>query len=104
MANVHYITVPCQVFCCLFFLDNHPSDDPEPSEGDLVITKRFDAKPFWEAPKREIILTEEEIKKKLIKQREITKEFPKKDCGKQIMAIYVDIYGNEFREVFKITK
>lgn len=29
-------------------------------------------------------------------------EFPKKSCGKNIMAIYVDIYGNEFREVFKI--
>jgi len=45
---------------------------------------------------------EEEIKKKLKKQKEIIKEFPKKDCGKEIMAIYVDIYGNEFREVFKI--
>ena len=31
-------------------------------------------------------------------------EFPKKSCGKNIMAIYIDIYGNEFREVFKITK
>ncbi len=29
-------------------------------------------------------------------------EFPKNDCGKEIMAIYVDIYGNEFREVFKV--
>ena len=46
--------------------------------------------------------SEEEIKKKLIKQKEVIKEFPKKDCGKQIMAIYVDIYGNEFREKFKI--
>jgi len=45
--------------------------------------------------------SEEEIKKELKKQKEIIKEFPKKDCGKQIMAIYVDIYGNEFREVFK---
>jgi len=46
--------------------------------------------------------TEEEIKKKLIKQKEIIKEFPKEDCGKEIMAIYVDIYGNEFREIFKV--
>ncbi len=45
---------------------------------------------------------EEEIKKELKKQKEIIKEFPKKDCGKEIMAIYVDIYGNEFREMFKI--
>ena len=35
-------------------------------------------------------------------EEEIIKEFPKKDCGKQIMAIYVDIYGNEFREKFKV--
>ncbi|NCO68620.1 MAG: site-specific DNA-methyltransferase [Nitrospirae bacterium] len=46
--------------------------------------------------------SEEEIKKELKKQIEIIKEFPKKDCGKEIMAIYVDIYGNEFREVFKV--
>lgn len=44
----------------------------------------------------------EKIKEELKKQKEIIKEFTKKDCGKQIMAIYVDIYGNEFREVFKI--
>ncbi len=35
-------------------------------------------------------------------EEEITKEFSKKDCGKEIMAIYVDIYGNEFREIFKV--
>jgi site-specific DNA-methyltransferase (adenine-specific)/adenine-specific DNA-methyltransferase len=46
--------------------------------------------------------SEEEIKKELIKQKEIIKEFSKKDCGKEIMAIYVDIYGNEFREAFKV--
>ena len=46
--------------------------------------------------------SEEEIKMELKKQKEIIKEFPRKDCGKEIMAIYVDIYGNEFREVFKV--
>jgi site-specific DNA-methyltransferase (adenine-specific)/adenine-specific DNA-methyltransferase len=45
--------------------------------------------------------SEEEIKKKLKKQKEIIKEFPKNSYGKEIMAIYVDIYGNEFREVFR---
>jgi len=45
--------------------------------------------------------SEEEIKKELKKQKEIIREFPKKDCGKEIMAIYVDIYGNEFKEVFQ---
>jgi adenine-specific DNA-methyltransferase len=46
--------------------------------------------------------SEEEIKKELKKQKEIIREFPKKDCGKKIMAIYVDIYGNEFREIFRV--
>ena len=46
--------------------------------------------------------SEEKIKKELKKQKEIIREFLKKDCGKEIMAIYVDIYGNEFREMFKI--
>ena len=46
--------------------------------------------------------TEEEIKAELKKKKEIKKEFPKDNCGKQIMAIYVDIYGNEFREKFNL--
>ena len=45
---------------------------------------------------------EEEIKEELKKQTEIIREFPKKDCGDEIMTIYVDIYGNEFREIFKV--
>lgn len=47
-------------------------------------------------------LNEEDVGRKLKKSTEIVKEFPKSDCGNQVMAIYVDIYGNEFREVFKI--
>lgn len=35
-------------------------------------------------------------------KEEIKKEFLKEECGKQIMAVYVDIYGNEFREKFDI--
>jgi len=44
----------------------------------------------------------EEIKKELKQKKEIAREFLKKECGKQMMAIYVDIYGNEFREVFNL--
>jgi adenine-specific DNA-methyltransferase len=46
--------------------------------------------------------SEEEIKKELMKQKEIVIEFSSIDCGAKIMAIYVDIYGNEFKEVFKV--
>ena len=44
----------------------------------------------------------EKIKTELKKKTEIIKEFSKKDCGKTIMAVYVDIYGNEFKEVLKV--
>lgn len=44
----------------------------------------------------------EEIKRELKQKKEITREFPKYGCGKQMMVIYVDIYGNEFREVFNL--
>jgi len=27
---------------------------------------------------------------------------PKKECGKKLMLIYVDIFGNEFKEEFKL--
>jgi len=46
--------------------------------------------------------TEEEIKTELKKKKEITKVFNKKNCGKKIMVVYVDIYGNEFKEVLTI--
>lgn len=45
---------------------------------------------------------EERIRKELEKRKEIMLHFEHKKCGKQMMAIYVDIYGNEFREVFKL--
>lgn len=44
----------------------------------------------------------DKIKKELKQRKEIAWEFPKKGCGKQMMAIYIDIYGNEFREVFSL--
>lgn len=44
----------------------------------------------------------EVIKEELKKQNDIIKEFSREECGKQIMAIYVDIYGNEFREILKV--
>lgn len=68
----------------------------------FMMTNYFFAQDLLNHKKSDKEESEEEIKKKLIKQKEVIKEFPKKDCGKQIMAIYVDIYGNEFREVFKV--
>ena len=45
---------------------------------------------------------EGQIKKELRKRREIKVELSRKECGKNIMVIYIDIYGNEFREILKV--
>ncbi|RJR15104.1 site-specific DNA-methyltransferase [Candidatus Microgenomates bacterium] len=45
---------------------------------------------------------DEQIRNELEKRKEIVLDFERKKCGKQMMAIYVDIYGNEFREVFNL--
>jgi len=45
---------------------------------------------------------DEQIREELEKRKEIVLDFERKKCGKQIVAIYVDIYGNEFREVFNL--
>jgi len=72
-------------------------------DGEIfMMTNYFFAQDLLNSKKNEKEESEEEIKKKLIEQKEIIKEFPEKDCGKQIMAIYVDIYGNEFREKFEV--
>lgn len=44
----------------------------------------------------------EQIGEELKQQKEIKIELDKKECGKQLMAVYVDIYGNEFKEVLKV--
>jgi len=68
----------------------------------FMMTNYFFAQDLLNHKKSDEEESEEEIKKELKKQKEIIREFPKKDCGKEIMAIYVDIYGNEFKEVFKV--
>lgn len=47
-------------------------------------------------------VSEELIKDELSNKTKISLEFAKSSCGKQIMAIYVDIYGNEFREILQV--
>lgn len=45
----------------------------------------------------------ENIKEELKHTNQISlPPIPKKECGKKLMIIYVDIYGNEFKEEFKL--
>ena len=46
--------------------------------------------------------TEEDLKKELKQQKEIVIPLNKKDCGKKIMIVYIDIYGNEFKESLRV--
>jgi adenine-specific DNA-methyltransferase len=46
--------------------------------------------------------SEENIKEELKKQKIISIELNKKDCGNRLMVIYIDIYGNEFKEVLSL--
>lgn len=47
--------------------------------------------------------TEQNLKEELKRSKEITLPvIPLKDCGNRMMLIYVDVYGNEFKEEFKV--
>lgn len=48
--------------------------------------------------------TEDQIKKELKHLKKISIPMNKEDCGDRIMAVYVDIYGNEFKEVLSLKK
>ena len=46
--------------------------------------------------------SEENIKEELKKQKDIIIFLNKKECGKKIMVVYIDIYGNEFKEALTV--
>ena len=45
---------------------------------------------------------EKDLKKELKQQKEIVIPLNKKDCSKKIMIVYIDIYGNEFKESLRV--
>lgn len=53
-------------------------------------------------PKRKEEETEDEIKKELKQLNMISIPLSKDDCGDKLMVVYVDIYGNEFKEVLPL--
>ncbi len=42
------------------------------------------------------------IKECLKQQKEIVITIDKKECGSKVMIIYIDIYGNEFKEALSV--
>lgn len=54
-------------------------------------------------PKKKSEIEDENIGAELKKTKEINlPPIPKKECGKNMMIIYIDFYGNEFKEKFQI--
>ena len=78
----------------------------------VLIDKDFDGKAFDMdeyyfaedlLPKKKGKKEDEDVVEELKKTKEINlPSIPKKDCGKNLMIIYVDIFGNEFKEKFEI--
>ena len=71
--------------------------------GDqFIMSKYFFAQDLLNGTADDSNKTDEEIRAELQKRKDISVEFERKECGKEIVVVYVDIYGNEFREVFKV--
>ena len=78
----------------------------------VLIDKNFDGQAFDMddsyfaedlLPKKKGKNEDEDIGEELKKTKEINlPAIPKKECGKSIMIIYVDVFGNEFKEKFEI--
>ena len=100
------------------FLSDFSEDDKGKELGNLeslamvLIDKDFDGHAFDMdeyyfaedlLPKKKDKKEDEDVAEELKKTKEINiPVISKKECGKNLMIIYVDIYGNEFKENFEI--
>ena len=100
------------------FLSDFSEDDKGQELGNLeslamvLIDKDFDGQAFDMdeyyfaedlLPKKKGKKEDENVGEELKKTNEINlPPISKKECGKNLMIIYVDIYGNEFKEMFEI--
>ena len=100
------------------FLSDFSEDDKGQELGNheslamVLINKDFDSQAFDMdeyyfaedlLPKKRGKKDDEKVGEELKKTNEINlPAIPKKECGKNLMIIYVDIYGNEFKEKFEI--
>lgn len=101
------------------FLSNYLEEDTGMDLGNfeslamVLVDKDYNGKEFVMdefyfaedlLPKKKEEETEEEIKQELKQLKKIPISLNKQDCGDKIMIVYVDIYGNEFKEVLSIKK
>jgi len=101
------------------FLSNYLEEETEKevenfeSLAMVLIDKDYNSKQFVMdefyfaedlLPKKKEEETEEEIKQELKQLKKIPIYLNKQDCGDKIMVVYVDVYGNEFKEVLSIKR
>lgn len=97
------------------YLEEETGSDLENFESlaMVLIDKDYDGKGFVMdefhfaedlLPKRNDEETEDEIKKELRHLKNITIPLNKEECGDKVMVVYIDIYGNEFKEVLNLRK
>lgn len=97
------------------YLEEETGSDLENFESlaMVLIDKDYDCKGFVMdefhfaedlLPKKNEEETEDEIKKELRHLKNITIPLNKEECGDKIMVVYIDIYGNEFKEVLNLRK
>lgn len=78
--------------------------DADYNEEFFMMTSYFFAADLLSGLKKNSSEEDIDVQEALKKQSKIVKRFKRDECGKKMMAIYVDIYGNEFREVFNISR
>lgn len=97
------------------YLEEETGSDLENFESlaMVLIDKDYDGKGFVMdefhfaedlLPKKNEEETEDEIKKELRHLENITIPLNKEECGDKVMIVYIDIYGNEFKEVLNLRK
>lgn len=90
-------------------IDKFLSDFSEDEKGEdlanfeslamVLIDKDFDGKAF---DMDEYYFAEDLLPKDDVTENILLPSISKDECGKRLMVIYVDIFGNEFKEVFEI--
>lgn len=68
----------------------------------FIMSKYFFAQDLLGETAEDTNKTDIEIRNELQKRKDIGVEFERGECGKEVAIVYVDIYGNEFREIFKV--
>lgn len=74
--------------------------DVDYKENNFIMKKYYFAKDLISQDIN--IKDESKIKKELRSRDNLLITIDKKECGPKIMIIYIDIYGNEFKEVFNL--